>query len=107
MWNGEGTRSQTLSGHVDTGALYPHVPAAVLEELGIEREPSEVFKLADGSRRELAVGLATLELEGQSLSVSTIFGPEGSSLMPGQALEAFALAADGKNQCLIPADPTL
>ncbi|MDE2778310.1 MAG: hypothetical protein OXI91_01345 [Chloroflexota bacterium] len=108
VWNREGTRSQTLNGLVDTGALYPQVPANILEDLGVEREFSEIFRLADGTWRELAVGLATMELEGQSRSVYTIFGPEGSSVLLGAlALETFALAADARNQCLIPADLTL
>ena len=108
VWNREGTRAQTLHGLVDTGALYPQAPAAILEDLGVEREFSEVFRLADGTRLELAVGLATIELEGQRRSVYTIFGPEGSSVLLGAlALETFALAADARNQCLVPADLTL
>ena len=108
VWNREGTRSQTLNGLVDTGALYPQVPSSILEDLGVEREFSEIFRLADGTRRELPVGLATIELEGQSRSVYTIFGPEGSSVLLGAlALETFALAADARSKCLIPADLTL
>lgn len=108
LWNKDGTRSHELNALVDTGAFYPQVPAAILEDLGVEREFSEVFRLADGSRLELSVGLATLELEGRRRSVYTIFGPTGSSTLLGAlALETFALAADARNHCLVPADMTL
>ena len=108
LWSDDGIRSHTLNGLVDTGAFYPQVPAALLEDLGVEQVFSEVFRLADGSRLELPVGLATLELQGKSRSVYTIFRPEGSSILLGAlALETFALAADARNQCLIPAELTL
>lgn len=63
--------------------------------------------MADGTGLELAVGLATMELEGRSRSVYTIFGFEGSSVsLEALALETFALAANARNQRLIPADLT-
>ena len=105
LWNNDGTRSHTLNGLVDTGAFYPQVPALILEGLGVEREYSEVFRLADGSRRELSVGLVKIELEGQTRSVYTIFGPAGSSVLLGAlALETFALAVDAKRQRFVKAD---
>ena len=105
LWSNDGTRSHTLSGLVDTGAFYPQVPALILEDLGIEREFSEVFRLADGSRRELPVGNVQIELEGERRSVYTIFGPVGSSTLLGAlALEIFALAVDAKNNRFIKAD---
>ena len=108
LWNNEGPRSHTLNGLVDTGAFYPQVPALVLEYLGIEREFSEVFRLADGTRIELDVGKVRIELEGRNRSVYTIFGPVGSSTLLGAlALEIFALAIDARNGRLIPADMTL
>ena len=108
LWNNEGTRSHTLNGLVDTGAFYSQVPALVLEDLGIEREFSEVFRLADGTRIELDVGQVRIELEGRNRSVYTIFGPVGSSTLLGAlALEIFALAIDARNERFIPADMTL
>jgi len=105
LWNNDGTRSHTLSGLVDTGAFYPQVPALILEDLGIEREFSEAFRLADGTRLELDVGQVRIELEGQSRSVYTVFGPVGSSTLLGAlALEIFALAIDARNERFIPAD---
>ena len=105
LWNNDRTRSHTLNGLVDTGAFYPQVPAFILEDLGIEPEYSEPFKLADGSRLELPVGYVAMELEGETRLVHTIFGPPGSSVLLGAfALEAFALAVDAKRQRFIKAD---
>ena len=107
LWNNDGTRSHTLNGLVDTGAFYPQVPALILEDLDIEQEFSEVFRLADGSLRELPVGQVKTELEDESRSVYTIFGPAGSSTLLGAlALEIFALAVDAKNKRFIKADLT-
>ncbi len=102
------SRSRTLNGLVDTGASYTMVPASVLEELGVQREAVEAFILADGSRREMSIGLVTMELDGRRRSVYAIFGAEGVKILLGaMALEAFALAADAKNGRLIPGELTL
>ena len=102
------TRSRTLNGLVDTGASYTMVPASILEELGVEREDTETFILADGSRREMSIGLVAMELDGRRRSVYAIFGAEGAGILLGaMALEAFALAADAKNRRLIPGMLTL
>ena len=103
----DGTRSLDLNGLVDTGASYTLVPAALLDDLDIFREESLMFRLADGSTRELDIGLAVMGLEGRSKSVYVVFGPENRILLGAMALEAFALAADAKNRRLIPADLTL
>ena len=93
---------------VDTGASYILVPASILEELGIERVESKVFSLADGSRQELSIGWADMELDGQSGPVAVVFGLDSSKILLGaMALETFALAADAQNRRPIPAELTL
>ena len=105
LWNNERTHSHTLNGLVDTGAFYPQVPAFIMEDLGIEPEFSEVFRLADGSTLNLPVGQVRIEIEGESRNVYTIFGPRGSSTLLGAlALETFAMAVDAKNKRFIKAD---
>lgn len=102
------TRARTLNGLVDTGASYTMVPASILDELGVEREDTETFILADGSRRELSIGLVAMELDGRRRSVYAIFGAEGAGILLGaMALEVFALSADAKNRRLIPGMLTL
>ena len=106
--NQDRSRSRTLNGLVDTGASYTLITASILEELGIERAESRVFSLADGSRQELSIGWADMELDGRSSPVSVVFGLDSRKILLGaMALESFALAADAKNRRLIPAELTL
>lgn len=108
LWNADQTVSRSLNGLVDTGASYTMVPASILEELGIEREDTETFNLADGSRRDYDLGFARMELDGKRRRVAVIFGPENAGVLLGAlALEMFALAADAKYRRLIPAILTL
>ena len=108
LWNQDHTRSRTLNGRVDTGASYTLVPAAILEELGVERFETRTFTLADGSRREFGLGWAEMELEGRPGFVYVVFGDAGGKILLGAtALEAYGLAADAKNRRLIPGELTL
>ena len=108
LWSPDRTRSRALNGLVDTGASYTLVPASILEELGIERFETRTFSLADGSRRELALGWAEMELEGRPGFVYVVFGDAGGKILLGAtALEAYGLAADAKNRRLIPGELTL
>ena len=108
LWNADQTVSRSLNGLVDTGASYTMIPASILEELGIEREDTETFNLADGSRRDYDLGFARMELDGKRRRVAVIFGPENAGVLLGAlALEMFALAADAKYRRLIPAVLTL
>ena len=101
-------RSEALSGVVDTGASYTVVPATILETLGVEREQSINFTLADGSKRDMDIGWVQMELEGRTGHVYCVFGPDNSPILLGaMALETFALAADAKNWRLIPGQSTL
>ena len=105
---GDDSRSQALNGVVDTGASYTVVPAAILDDLGIERERTLNFTLADGSKRELDIGWAAMELQGQKGNVYVVFGAGDDTILLGAlALETFALAADAKYGRLIPAELTL
>jgi len=96
-----------LTGLVDTGASYTLIPAALLDDLGVARKETLIFRLADGSTREFDIGLAEMELEERTNPVHVVFGPENRILLGAMALEAFALAADANNRRLIPADLTL
>ena len=101
-------QARTLSGVVDTGASYTVIPEYILDELGIEREETKVFSFADGSRRELAIAWAEMELQGDRGNVYVVFGPDSRKILLGAlALETFALAADAKYRRLIPAELTI
>lgn len=108
IWSRDRTQSRALNSVVDTGASYTLVPTPILEELGIEREYSETFSLADGSRREFSVGRLDMDLEGMTRNVYVVFGLDSQKILLGaMALETFALAADAKYRRLIPAELTL
>ena len=101
-------QARELNGVVDTGASHTVIPATILDELGIEREQTRVFSFADGSRRELAIGWAEMDLQGQRGHVYVVFGPDSRKILIGaMALETFALAADAKYRRLIPAELTI
>ena len=101
-------QARSLNGLVDTGASYTVIPETVLDELSIERDDLELFSLADGSVQELAIGWADMELQGRTRPVYVVFGTDRRKILLGaMALEAFALAADAKNQRLIRAELTL
>ncbi len=99
---------RSLNGLVDTGASYTIIPAGILDELGIERDETELFSLADGSVQELDIGWADMDLEGRTRPVYVVFGTSDEKILLGaMALEAFALAADAKNHRLIRAELTI
>ena len=101
-------QSQTLNGLVDTGASFTVIPMDILDALGIERDETELFSLADGSVQELDIGWADMVLEGRTRSVYVVFGTSSEKILLGSmALEAFALAADAKNHRLIRAELTI
>ncbi len=101
-------QARSLNGLVDTGASYTVIPAQILDELGIERDETELFSLADGSVHELAIGWADMELQGRTRPVYVVFGTDRQKILLGaMALEAFALAADARHRRLIRAELTL
>ena len=108
IWNLDRTQHRTLNGVVDTGASFSVVPESILDELGIERDQTKTFILADGSRRDLSTGIVYMGLAGNVEGVVVVFGPDPDKILLGAiALETFGLAADAKHRRLIPAELTL
>ena len=108
IWSRDGVQSRPLSGLVDTGASFTQVPAGILDELGIVRRRTRRFSLADGTTRDLPVGVVDLEIGGETEPVVVIFGPDPEKVLLGAiALESFGLAADAKSRRLIPGELTL
>ena len=101
----DNTRNLRLNGTVDTGASYTVIPARLLDDLGVDRDETLTFVIADGSQQDLDVGWVEMELQGRTKNVYVVFGADGGPILLGaMALEAFALAADAKNRCLIPGE---
>ncbi len=98
----------SLTGVVDTGASYTVIPARMLDELGVPRQETLTFTIADGSQQDLDVGMVEMELQGRTKEVYVVFGSNGGPVLLGaMALESFALAADARNRTLIPAQLTI
>ena len=104
----DGDRSLLLSGMVDTGSLYSIIPEVILDELDIARDEQEWFSLADGSVREMSIGLALIEMDGRRRTVHVAFGPDENVVLIGaMTLERFGVAADTLHRRLIPARITM
>ena len=99
------SRSRMLTGVVDTGASFTVIPAHVLDELGISRAEQETFTIADGSRHDLAIGYATVELLDYTAVVRVVFGPDSRKTLIGfTTLAALRLAVDPVYRRLLPVD---
>jgi predicted aspartyl protease len=80
---------------IDSGAIYSVVPAAVLDELGVQPIKTQDFRLADGSKISRRKGVALFRFEDLVGGADVIFGEPGdSNLLGAFTLEALGLALD-------------
>ena len=94
---------EALDALVDTGATYAVVSADTLARLDVATLRRRSFELADERVVEYDVGEVRLRLDGEQLTVLTVFGPEGSrTLIGATTLELFGLAVDPVAQRLVP-----
>ena len=99
------SRSRLLIGVVDIGASFTVIPAHILDELGISRLEQETFILADGSEHHLAIGDATIQLQGYTASVRVVFGSDPYKTLIGfSTLADVRLAVDPVHRRLLPVD---
>ena len=88
---------------VDTGSTYTSLPETMLEELGIEREETDVFELADNRLVEYDLGDIRLRLEGREHYVPVIFAPDNATPLVGAVtLEILRLGIDPVAERLVP-----
>ena len=80
---------------IDSGAIYSVVPAAILDELGVQPLKTQDFRLADGSKISRRKGVALFRYKDLVGGADVIFGEPGdSSLLGAFTLEALGLALD-------------
>ena len=80
---------------VDTGSTYTSLSETLLEELGIEREETDVFEMADNRLVEYDMGETRIRLEGRELTVPVIFAADGAVPLVGMTtLEILRLGID-------------
>jgi clan AA aspartic protease len=92
-----------LDALVDTGATYTALPGSVLDGLGIEREETRRFRIADSRVVEYSMGETRLRLEGREFTAPVIFAPDQATPLVGMTtLEILGLGVDPIEERLVP-----
>jgi len=93
---------------VDTGSEFTWIPSSVLEQLGIERERTQRFLVADGRVLERGIGIAIVHAEGTLTPDWVVFGEPGDmTLLGAHSLEGLNLRVDPAARRLVPAGPII
>ena len=96
-------RAVTAELLVDTGAFYSLLPAEIVERLGLETEADFDGVLASGEPVLYRQGELRVRIGGRERTTTFVAGPPGCAPLLGAfTLEAFALAADPRQQRLVP-----
>ena len=86
---------------VDTGATDSLVPRPQLEAVGLEPKGRRSYELADGSEIKVDVTTADLEIMGETVGGTILFGePDAEPLLGVTALESAGMEVDPVNQRL-------
>jgi aspartyl protease family protein len=96
---GEESSAETLEAELellaDAGAIYSVVPSKALDSVKIERRNMRRMKLADGRIIERYLGIAEIEVRGETAHSSVVFGEdEDASVLGVTALEELGLRVD-------------
>ena len=77
------------------------MPRQHLEAIGLEPEGQRTYVLADGSEVEMDVAVARIELMGEIVGATVLFGDENTEPLLGvTALESLGIEVDPLNQQL-------
>ncbi len=88
---------------VDTGSSYSSLPEGLLGELGIDREETRQFELADNRIVEYALGETRVRIEGREKTVPVMFAPDDTMPLVGATtLEILGLGIDPLAERLVP-----
>ena len=88
---------------VDTGSSYSSLPQSLLDELGIEREETRQFELADNRIVEYQLGETRILIEGREKTVPVMFAPDDTMPLVGATtLEILGLGIDPLAERLVP-----
>ena len=86
---------------VGAGAIDSLVPRPCLEAIGIEPEGQRVYERADGSEIEMDVAVARIELMGELVGGTILFGDaDAEPLLGVTALESVGVEVDPQSQRL-------
>lgn len=79
----------------DTGVIYSIIPSKTLESINIERRSMRRMRLADGRVIERHLGIAEIEVRGETAHSNVIFGEDEDAPVLGvTALEELGLQVD-------------
>ena len=93
---------------VDTGSEFTWIPTPVLEQLGVERERTQRFLIADGRVLERSIGIAIVHAEGTLTPDWVVFAEPGDmTLLGAHSLEGLNLRVDPAARRLVPAGPII
>lgn len=91
---------------VDTGIEFTWIPTSVLEQLGVVRERTQRFIVADGRVLERSIGIAIVHAEGTLTPDWVVFAQPGDmTLLGAHSLEGLNLRVDLAARRLVPAGP--
>ena len=97
------SRFETVDALVDAGAIYSMFPASLLTSLGVSPFDRYGFILANGQRVYRDVGDVIIRIDGRARPTVAVFSDESSHAILGAfTLEAFSVAVDTVNKCLVP-----
>lgn len=86
---------------VDTGAIESVVPASVLTAIGLRPKATRRYELADGSSRDFSVTTGDLEVLGEIVGTTLVFGSDDAEPLLGcTALESAGFEVDPRSQTL-------
>ena len=86
---------------VDTGATDSLVPRQHLEAIGLEPEGQRTYVLADGSEVKMEIAVARIEVLGEVVGATVLFGDQHTEPLLGvTALESLGIEVDALNQQL-------
>lgn len=86
---------------VNTGATDTLVPRPYLEAIGLRPRGRRVYGLADGSEIELDITTAEVEVLGEIVGATVVYGEPGVEPLLGvTVLESAGLGVDPRNQSL-------
>ena len=88
---------------VDTGSTYTSLPEGLLDELGIERETTGNFELADNRIVEYALGETRVRIGEREHTVLVMFAPDDETPQVGKiTLNILGFGIDPIAETLVP-----
>ena len=96
-------RYANIDALVDTGSSYSSMPEGLLDELGIEREETRQFELADNRIVEYDLGETRFRILDREKTVPVMFAPNDTMPLVGATtLEILGLGIDPLAESLVP-----